>query len=95
MWTQPCRDGAAMSDLCSGLRAIEVVLLVDDDERFLRTLKRDFERNGKQVLATPSGAEAIDLAREHEPQVAVIDLAMPPPDGIVVVRGIREFGFPT
>src|SRR5690606_32011876 len=44
------------------------VVLVVEDERKIRDLVRGYlEREGLQVLSTPSGAEALTMARDHRP----------------------------
>ena len=67
------------------------VLLIDDDPDLsimLRTLLRgkDF-----QIKAVFSGDEGVEVCREDEPDVVILDLLMPEMDGWEVCEQIREF----
>src|SRR5215217_1039727 len=53
-----------------------VLLLVEDDEAFARTLGRSFERRGYQVLHAPGYEEAVDILKDHDPGYAVVDLKL-------------------
>lgn len=66
-----------------------LVLLAEDDPdiRFLvGTLLR---RWGYDVVAAASGRDALDLAASRPPTLAVLDIGMPPPDGIEVTRRLK------
>jgi two-component system response regulator RegA len=56
--------------------AAPVLLLVEDDEAFARTLGRSFERRGYQVLHAPGYEEAVDILKDHDPGYAVVDLKL-------------------
>ena len=68
------------------------VLLVDDHMSVLKSLRYMLEATEDiQVVATASnGVEAIFQARQHCPDVAVVDISMPVMDGIEATRQIRE-----
>lgn len=66
-----------------------VVLVAEDDEDILLLVAMRLQRDGFDVVTARSGEEALALARERRPVVAVLDIGMPPPDGIEVVRRIR------
>ncbi|MEX8192477.1 response regulator transcription factor [Comamonas guangdongensis] len=53
-----------------------LLLLVEDDAAFARTLKRSFERRGYRVLHAVSGDELQDLLARHKPHYAVMDLKL-------------------
>src|SRR3954451_18758271 len=66
------------------------VLLADDDPLVRRILRDTLQDAGFQVVAEAStGREAVDLALHYEPDLLVVDLAMPDGDGIDVVRRVR------
>lgn len=66
--------------------------LVVEDEAPLAALVRSYlEREGFEVEATPDGETAVELAREREPDVIVLDLMLPGIDGIEACRRIRAF----
>ena len=67
------------------------LILVVEDESKLRDFVRGYlEREGHQVLTTPSGAEAITLAREQRPDLVLLDLRLPDVPGEEVAREIRS-----
>lgn len=65
------------------------VLVAEDDEDILLLITTRLQRDGFDVIAARSGAEALELVRERRPGIAVLDIGMPPPDGLEVVRQIR------
>lgn len=69
-----------------------LVLVAEDDEDILLLVTTRLQRDGLEVVAAGNGADAIALIRERRPAVAVLDVGMPPPDGLEVVRTVREDG---
>lgn len=63
-----------------------LVLIVDDDERNVRLARDVLERDGLRTLSAPTAAEALALAREHHPDVVLLDLRLPDLDGPEVMR---------
>jgi response regulator NasT len=65
-------------------------ILIAEDETIVRLdLRETLERAGFRVVAEArDGAEAVALAREHAPDVAIIDVKMPHLDGIEAARRI-------
>jgi two-component system response regulator RegA len=53
-----------------------LLLIIEDDEAFARTLARSFERRGYQVLVAGGFEEAGDVLKEHSPGYAVVDLKL-------------------
>jgi DNA-binding response OmpR family regulator len=66
-----------------------VVLLVDDDEVVLTLLQATLARLPHQVIVARNGAEALTQAREHRPDLVVLDVTMPILDGVEVCRRLR------
>ena len=66
-------------------------VLIAEDETIIRLdLRGLLEQNGMTVCAEArDGAEAVELARKLEPDVALLDLRMPVFDGIEAARRIR------
>jgi DNA-binding response OmpR family regulator len=67
-----------------------VVLVADDDEDILLLVTTRLRRDGFEVVAARDGDEALELAREHRPDVAVLDVGMPGLDGLEVLTRVRE-----
>nr|WP_229217394.1 response regulator transcription factor [Massilia forsythiae] len=53
-----------------------LLLIIEDDDAFARTLGRSFERRGYRVLLAPGLEEATALTEEHGPGYAVVDLKL-------------------
>ena len=69
------------------------ILLVDDHALFRVGLEGLLERRGLQVVAAVGdGREGLELARELEPDVVLLDMRMPHMSGIDVLRSLREQG---
>jgi DNA-binding response OmpR family regulator len=60
---------------------METVLVVDDDEHVLRLVDRVLSRAGYEVCRARDGAEGLQLAEAHPPDLIVLDLKMPVMDG--------------
>lgn len=58
------------------MSAERLLLLIEDDAAFARTLGRSFERRGYRVLLAASQDEAAALLAEHRPNYAVVDLKL-------------------
>jgi len=67
------------------------VLVVDDDIRILRMIKRMLELEGYQVFTAGSGQEALDTLDEETQDIILLDIMMPDIDGYTVCQRIREF----
>lgn len=66
------------------------ILLVEDDPKTRETVALYLQREGHDVLTADDGVRALELAREHEPHLVVLDLMLPRLDGLAVCRALRE-----
>jgi two-component system alkaline phosphatase synthesis response regulator PhoP len=66
------------------------ILLVDDEPDILEFLGYNLEREGYRVLKAKNGAKALKLAREHKPQLVILDVMMPVMDGMAACNEIRK-----
>ena len=66
-----------------------VVLVADDDDDIRDLVAFRLDRAGYDVLRAGDGQEALDLAREHRPDLAVLDVMMPRMTGYDVTRELR------
>jgi signal transduction histidine kinase len=67
------------------------ILVVDDQEEALLSVRQLLEREGHTVLAAESGAQALALFKEHDIHVALVDYFMPHMTGEQLVRAVRQF----
>jgi DNA-binding response OmpR family regulator len=65
------------------------VLVVDDDQKIVHLVRTYLEREGFRVVTAADGLAAIAAAREHQPQLVVLDLMLPGLDGFAVMRAVR------
>ncbi len=66
-----------------------VVLVADDDADMRELIRYRLERSGYTVVTAVDGQEAVRLAAEHVPALAVVDVMMPRLDGFEVTRQLR------
>ncbi len=65
------------------------ILVVDDDETNLRLLGRILSGNGyNEIKSTSDGTEVFRLVTEFEPDLLLLDLHMPPPDGFAILEAL-------
>jgi two-component system, OmpR family, response regulator len=68
------------------------LLVVDDEPNIVELLSESLRFAGFEVTSARGGAEALRLARETAPDLAVLDVMMPGIDGFEVVRRLRSEG---
>jgi len=66
------------------------ILLVDDEREFVQTLSERLDMRDIGSAVTYDGASALELVKEDEPDVMILDLKMPGIDGIEVLRRVKE-----
>jgi DNA-binding response OmpR family regulator len=65
------------------------ILIVDDDKKTVNLVKLYLEKDGYQVLTSYDGQQALELARQKQPDLVVLDLMLPEVDGLDVCRILR------
>ena len=65
------------------------VLLVDDDESILESVRCALAERGYEVLVARDGAEALARAERDAPDLIVLDLVMPKRSGLTVLDRLR------
>ena len=66
-------------------------LVVDDDEDIRDLLVHVLEKSGLEVRSAGTGAAAVRVARDFDPDLVTLDLSLPDLDGTEVCREIRTF----
>jgi DNA-binding response OmpR family regulator len=66
-------------------------MAVDDDPKVLKILRHILTREGFEVICVASGLEALKTAKEHQPNLVVLDLMMPGMDGFETLQKLKEF----
>ena len=67
------------------------ILVVDDERVLVKGIKFNLENEGYQVQAGYDGEEAVDLARNGDFDLLILDVMMPKIDGLQACMRIREF----
>jgi CheY-like chemotaxis protein len=65
------------------------ILVIDDDRMNCDLLQAVLTRHGYDVHSATSGVEGLNLFRQHNPRVTILDLRMPEMDGLTVLKEIR------
>jgi len=66
-------------------------LVVDDDVRILRMMKRVLELEGYRVSTASDGETALNVFDQEVPNLVLLDIMMPDMDGYILCQRIREF----
>jgi two-component system response regulator TctD len=71
------------------------VLLIEDDPAMQTTLQRTLERRGMRVVTCGDGHRALDRWQASLPDLVLLDLSLPGPDGLQVLASARALGLDT
>ena len=66
------------------------ILVVDDEESISTLLKYNFIQAGYEVVTAFDGEEALNVVKQENPSLIVLDIMLPKIDGVEVCRTIRE-----
>ncbi len=69
---------------------MKTILVVDDEARIVDLARDYLEHAGFGVLTAADGRSGLALARTRTPDLIVLDLGIPEPDGLDVIRSIRR-----
>src|SRR3989442_9206641 len=65
------------------------ILVVDDNEVNLKLAREILILRGYEVISAHRGEQAIELARQHRPDLVLLDMQLPDIDGLEVLRRLR------
>ncbi len=68
----------------------ETLLVVDDEQDLLELIAYNLKKEGYNVLTCDNGREGIALAKEHHPDLILLDIMMPDMNGIEVCRELKN-----
>jgi DNA-binding response OmpR family regulator len=66
------------------------ILVVDDNVDVADTIQRSLVNRGHQVTAVYNGVEALEVVRQKQPDLIILDVIMPHMDGMEVCRRLRQ-----
>jgi two-component system cell cycle response regulator DivK len=70
--------------------SIKTILIVEDNELNMRLFNDVLQAGGYQTLQTDDGAEAVELAERHRPDLILMDMRLPGISGMEATRMIKE-----
>jgi DNA-binding response OmpR family regulator len=68
----------------------KTILIVDDEEDLVETVRFPLEMEGYHVLVSHNGEEALDQARKEKPDLILLDLMLPKMDGYKVCHRLKS-----
>jgi two-component system cell cycle response regulator DivK len=66
------------------------VMIVEDNELNMKLFRDLIEASGYQTIRTRNGMEALDLARQHRPDLILMDIQLPEVSGLEVTKWLKE-----
>jgi DNA-binding response OmpR family regulator len=70
----------------------QLILVVDDEASLVKVVRGYLEQAGYQVVTASNGREALFVARDHKPDLIILDLMMPEMDGFEFLRAYQREG---
>lgn len=68
----------------------KTVLIVEDNELNMKLFRDLLEAHGYKTLQTRNGIEALSLARDHRPDLILMDIQLPEVSGLDVTKWLKE-----
>ena len=68
----------------------KTVLIVEDNELNMKLFHDLLDAHGYAILQTRDGMEALDIAREHRPDLILMDIQLPEVSGLEVTKWLKE-----
>lgn len=68
----------------------QTILVVDDEQDLLDLIEYNLKKEGFDVIKAEDGKEGIKMAREHMPNLVLLDIMMPKMDGLEAVEVMRD-----
>jgi len=68
----------------------KTILIVEDNELNMKLFRDLLQAHGYETLQTKNGQEALALAREHHPDLIIMDIQLPEVSGLEVTRWIKS-----
>jgi two-component system, cell cycle response regulator DivK len=82
-------SGLTPREMTTPRSAPKRILIVEDNELNLKLLRDILEHHGYTIIFTALGATVLDLAREHVPDLILLDIRLPDISGIEAARRLK------
>jgi len=79
------RTSATVAD-----RGTKRILLVDDDQEIVESMRTVLETRGYEILVAKDGNQGLVMAESEEPDLVVLDMMMPKRSGFLVLEKLRR-----
>lgn len=66
------------------------VLVIDDDRQHVRLVKALFKPFTTKLLIAETGEDGVELARQNQPDLVILDLMLPKADGFATIEALRQ-----
>ncbi len=66
------------------------IMIVDDEDAIRLLYKEEFEEDGYDIVAYENGQDALDAFKKENPDIVILDIAMPGMSGLDVLGKIKE-----
>lgn len=84
------RNGAGEAMPRRGGGMAKKVLIVEDNELNMKLFNDLLEAHGYQTVGTRNGIDAMDLARQHRPDLILMDIQLPEVSGLEVTKWLKD-----
>ncbi len=74
----------------AGGGSTKTVLIVEDNELNMKLFHDLLDAHGYATVQTRNGLEALDLARQHRPNLILMDIQLPEVSGLEVMKWIKD-----
>ena len=68
----------------------KTVMIVEDNELNMKLFNDLLEAKGYRTVKTRNGMEAMDLARQHHPDLILMDIQLPEVSGLEIIKWLKE-----
>lgn len=66
------------------------ILVVDDESNIVQMLETRLKAKGFEVISAATGEEALSRVKKDHPDLVILDVMMPPPNGFQVCRTLKD-----
>jgi len=66
------------------------ILIVDDEPEIVKMVTLRLKASGYEILSGTTGEDALKLTKEQNPDLILLDVMMPPPNGFKVCRTLKD-----
>ena len=88
-WSAATHEARTMPGVQPSHTAAKRILVVEDNELNMKLLTDVLEAHGYEVMSTGRGTVAVDLARQHRPDLILMDLQLPDLSGLQATRQLK------